>query len=208
MRRRILALLDIQHRGRSAHPLDYGAAADLDRDGLVEDGEREAELTPFYALACSDVLGRLDQRVLLITAGAYSDRHSAARALAAAWAGPVVYLACHINAGGGTGAIVAHDERSRGGAALARAIVSELGGLPGIARASARPVGARSPEAFERRLHGCIGGIYEGPANLCGVTLEPFFLDQLAHAPLATDEGLRRVGEAIARGVLASQATP
>jgi hypothetical protein len=48
----------------------------------------------------------------------------------------------------------------------------------------------------------CIAGIFDGPPWLCGVLLEPGFLDAPEHATLWDSVGLARIGQAVADGVL------
>lgn len=199
-----LVLLDRQHAGKRSRPGDMGAAADLDKDGRIETWEQEAHLTPLYAQACQRRLAAEGVATILHDpAGAglqadYPERHRWAVATASRWAGPCLYGALHLNAGGGDYALVGHDPRSRGGRRAAEAIAAELEALPVISRA--RVVALEGP--WLRGL-GTIRGIYAGPSNLSGVLLEPLFLDHPEHQAFMRADGLVQVGEAIARGVLA-----
>lgn len=129
--------------------------------------------------------------------GSYSQRQ--AMAVEVAKAHPLercVYVALHVNAGGGTYALVEYDARSAGGAKVARALAASLDGL---AEVSAGKVAGMDSDT---RGFVCLSGIYAGPSNLCGVLAEPGFIDADKHASLWTAEGLERVAEALAGGLV------
>jgi len=207
----LLAILDRQHSGKPGSQVtDRGAGADLDGDGRVDVHEREALLTPRYLLGIEEQLLAAGADVIPISDGTYAERHARAKAHAVAWRkvsadrarAPVVYLAAHLNAfqpgHDRRHGLLIHDARSKGGAALAAAIAAEL--VVSCPELSQVRVERATSEVYANGL-ATIAGVYDGiPVGVC---LEPFFLDQVAHRPLATAEGLRRVGEAIARGVLA-----
>lgn len=201
----MIVLLDLQHRGRRSRPADLGAEFDVDGDGRVESDEREANLTPIYALACADALGLVGGiEVLLLAAGEYAERQAVAVALAANRPSErIAYVACHLNAGGGSYGLVIHDSRSSGGRQLAEAVAVALK-LPELDK-----VVVGTTDEFPRAA-GTIGGVFSGPPNISGVCFEPFFLDQPRHssrgavkpAALSEPDGLRRVGAALAVGLL------
>lgn len=195
-------ILDIQHAGRKSRPTDLGASADLDGDGVIERDEHEARLTPLYAMACQALAARDGVKVLRIDGGEYSARHRMAVDLAASdpsrrW----LYVACHLNAGGGNYGLVIHDSRSQAGRLAAESIRTELRGLSGLTRAltgETSAMGSAWPRAWST-----ISGIYEGPSNIAGVCFEPCFMDTPEHRRLLTAEGLTRIGEALYRGAVA-----
>jgi N-acetylmuramoyl-L-alanine amidase len=196
---RHLVIFDRQHYGKPGRQ-DLGAVADLDGDGLREAHEAEANLTPVYIAAAVEALHAAGIDTLVIEAGSYADRHRQANAVARARPrSSVVYVACHLNAGGGSHGLVIHDPRSAGGKALAVAVADGLkAGLPEL-----KAVKAASWEQGYPRAKGTIEGIYAGPGNISGVCFEPFFVDNPSVAAvLATPEGLARVGRALAEGVL------
>jgi hypothetical protein len=137
----------------------------------------------------------------IIDEGWYPARHEAAAQIARGWAGPVAYVACHVNAGGGSYAMALHDMRSAGGARLARCVVGELerGSLHGLSRFISRETASTGSW---RRAHETIKGIFDGPANISAICYEPFFLDTPSHAHMLGGEGIRAVGQALARGIL------
>ena len=215
-------ILDIQHTGRKSKPGDLGAAYDLDSDGHPgEPGEREVDLVRGYATAAFAYAADRDVQAVCLTEGQYEDRHW--RAIKIARENPGTrwgYLACHTNAGGGRYAFARPDYRSKGGERLAVAIVNALKTLPEIDLRRVEPLypngdtarrereGAADTKtaagiAWWTRGWSCIDGIYQGPSNLCGVLVEPFFGDSAAHKPLTTPEGLARVGRALVDGVIA-----
>lgn len=209
----MILILDIQHTGRASKPGDMGAAYDLDGDGVTgENGEREVDLVRGYAAAAVRHALALGWTVHTLESGEYSERHRRAAELAT---GPAAYLACHVNAGRGSYGLVRPDYLSSGGGRLAEAIARELGGLGEITRARVEPLypsataakaagrDASTPDraAWWTRGWSCIDGIYQGPAGLSGVLVEPFFIDSSGHKPLTAPEGLDRVGRALVDGV-------
>ncbi len=189
-----LVLLDIQHRGRPSRPGDRGARGPAGA---------EADLAPWYALACAERLAELGVPALLLGSGEYPDRHALARRLASAEDGPVAYAACHLNAGGGDYGLVGHDARSNGGAVLAKAVAGPLSGLPELSGVRVVELWDDRAEPHPWRYRGLatLRGIYAGPARLSGVLLEPAFVDTPQHQPLLAPEGLERLGRALAEGL-------
>ena len=194
-------ILDIQHAGRKSRPTDLGASADLDGDGVIERDEHEARLTPLYAMACQALALRDGVKVLRIDGGEYSARHRMAVELAASdpsrrW----LYVACHLNAGGGNYGLVIADQRSTQGRNAAREVAEALDALPELTRTIAGVTAAEGSDW--PRAWGTISGIFAGPANLSGICFEPCFMDTPSHRPLLTAEGLTRIGEALYRGAV------
>ena len=180
---------------------DMGAAYDLDHDGRIEDHEREANLTPHYYLPAKRMLGVRGYQVFVLDQGWYSSRHREARRLAMLYPhSHVVYVACHVNAGGGRYSLVIHDDRSTQGKHIAEELAHSMltEGIPGIERSITR---RGTPTAWTNGLN-TIKGIYEGPGNLAGVCFEPYFLDQREHAYAATEEGGERIAAALVRGLI------
>jgi hypothetical protein len=197
-------ILDIQHAGRKSRPTDLGASADLDGDGVIERDEHEARLTPLYAMACQALAARDGVKVLRIDGGEYSARHRMAVDLAASdpsrrW----LYVACHLNAGGGNYGLVIADQRSTQGRNAAREVAEALEALPELTRTIAGVTAAEGSDW--PRAWGTISGIGAPgtPRNIAGICFEPCFMDQPSHRPLLTAEGLTRIGEALYRGAVA-----
>ena len=199
--------LDIGHLGKRSAPGDLGASADLDRSGRLEADEHEALLALEYAGHAARELGHAGAAVQMWARGDYHERHRRARELAKS-AGPLslsAYIQCHLNVDAGYG-LVCYDARSTLGAGLAGCIGSTLGhGLPELT--SVRVEGA-SQATWTRRALATIGGIYEGPAWLTGICFEPASIN-VHREMLCSEGGPRRIGEALADGIIAwSAATP
>jgi len=198
-----LLILDRQHAGKRSRPDDMGAAADIDGDGTIQADEREANLTPVYGEACAALVRRSGASSLVLDPAAtgprmdYSERHTWACGIAAGRGGQVAYAAMHLNAGGGSYGMIGYDQRSRRGRRLADAIGAQLRTIPVLSRVHVVALAGQWAHGL-----GTIRGIYRGPPNLCGVLLEPLFIDHPEHQRYIAAGGLVLVGEAIARGVL------
>lgn len=187
-----LVVLDRQHVGKPSHD-ELGAWGDLDLDGMPDVVEQEAIMTAKYGLAAEIRLRELGHRVVMMGDGRYEDRHRRANDYRAD-----VYVALHINAGRGDYGLCIYDYRSEGGRKLAELVSSQIvKECPELRRSVAAwtaPTGSSYPRAWPT-----IKGVYEGrPVGLC---FEPFFIDRAEHRPLATPEGLARVGFALAEGI-------
>jgi N-acetylmuramoyl-L-alanine amidase len=177
-----VVVLDRQHIGRASKPHDLGAYC----DGLAE-----AVLVRRYLAVAEDLLRAAGCVVVPMSDGEYAERHARACAMRAD-----VYVAGHVNAGFGSDGYAFYDGRSTAGRTLARAIAARLGVLPELTHASA--VACASTGAWVNPWY-TIRGVYQGrPVGLC---YEPCFLDSPAHRPLLTDEGLIRIGDALAHGI-------
>lgn len=184
----MIVVLDQQHIGRKSRPGDRGAT-----NGLL----RETDLTRAYIDVAWAELRRQGHQVHILDTGEYAERQAQANALAAQNpAVPHVYVACHVNAGKGTYALVEHDSRSRAGLAAATRTAQALEALPEI---KAGKVIGMVPAT---RGYACIRDIYDGPANITAILYEPGFIDAPAHQALWTPEGLRRVGMALVVGLV------
>ena len=183
----MIIICDRQHLGKPSNPGDHGAT-----HGAL----RETDLTDAYiAIAAAD-LRAAGHTVYVLTTGEYGERQKQANAIAvAAPTERVYYVACHINAGGGSYGLVEYDGRSAGGARLAAGLALGLGQLPELS--------AHKTTALQNGERGwvCIAGIYTGPGNIAGAIYEPGFIDPAANAALWTADGLARVGHALASGL-------
>jgi N-acetylmuramoyl-L-alanine amidase len=87
-------VLDVQHMGKPNKPADRGAS---------HNGYQEADLALNYATLAFQELTTKGYETFLITSGTYAERH--------VWVnrhGIDLYLACHLNAGGGRYSLVEH----------------------------------------------------------------------------------------------------
>tara|TARA_Y100001963_G_C6704198_1_gene411068 strand:+ start:220 stop:828 length:609 start_codon:yes stop_codon:yes gene_type:complete len=113
----------------------------------------------------------------------------------------VAYVSCHLNwipdDPPKQRAVFFHDERSRGGKALARSIREEVHARPIlISQPSVR--GTRD-DNWTKNAHACIEYVYDGPANISAVLCEPFAMNA---TPEINIWDLEAMGEAIAHGIL------
>ena len=201
---RLLVVFDRQHVGKPSR--GPGTAMGEDRGALLRGtaaDRSEADLTPIYYTRAAEVLSTAGAGVRIIDPLtdpprlSYGARHERVKWWAREAGTQVVYLACHLNAGGGNYAVTGHDHRSSSGRAVARAIAARLGGLPAVARSR---VEART--GSWARGAPCIQGVYDGPVHLRGVLLEPLFVDHREHVQYIEAGGLAEVGQAIADGLL------
>ena len=97
----MLVILDRQHSGQINRLTSIGAAADLDGNGEASIHEAEAFWTGYLSMSIELNLRQNDIHVIPISDGSYQERHSRVNDYAARYTGPVVYIALHLNAGGG-----------------------------------------------------------------------------------------------------------
>ena len=188
----MLVILDRQHGTKAAGSWHPGAADDLDGDGVVETHEQEARLTTGYIGPAVVRLYELGHEVIVLGLGNYSYRHSLANAQAALVRGArVAYVACHLNAGGGSyGLVIYHDAGSHD---LAQCLAVPLGAIPALSR-----VVVADTTRFPRARSTVVGIDAEHIASVC---YEPAFLDQIEHRALLSSLGLERIGIALADGL-------
>jgi N-acetylmuramoyl-L-alanine amidase len=112
---------------------------------------------------------------------------------AAEYQGPVAYVSCHLNAGGGSYGLTIHDHRSSMGRRMAEHVAGALGELllEGVDRVV---IGATKPGETWPRAWGCIKDIYPGPTNIAACLFEPLFLDNHEHQQWLNDAGLEAIG--------------
>lgn len=198
----LYVLFDIQHAGNPHQPNSRGASGDIDGDGQHDLWEREAELTPFYAGAAQVELAHEGIFSAMLPWGlqSYEARADAARRLVT-YISPaqVLVCLCHLNAADGTHdySAVFWSDRDQQGAA--EALGHELGQLPQVAKGVARQ--ARPEPHWTHRAHHQLA--FYATQGVPAVLLEPWFVDNPTHAPLASPEGAQSVGRAIARGIKA-----
>ena len=185
----LLVILDRQHTGKPGRPQDTGGHSSFS-------DLSEARMVQKYLAAAEWSLRRGGASVIPLSDGAYHDRHTRARRYASRSA-LSIYVAGHLNAGGGDYGAVFHDHRSVAGASaselVSRALHAACPELDGTKVIPAR-LGHWTTNAYYT-----IRGVYSG--RPCGICYEPAFMDNLDHAPLMTDEGLERIGTSLAKGI-------
>jgi hypothetical protein len=184
-----MIVLDRQHIGKPNNPSDLGAYSELTQ-------EYEAHMVGQYLLETEWTLRRLGHRVVVLSDGYYGHRHKRANNFFEKEGGACIYLAGHLNAGGGEYAALFYDHRSTMGATAAQFIGAQLAKLEGLD--STKSIEAR-PGDWTSNAFNTIDGIYAGRG--CGICLEPFFIDAKKHRHLMSDDGLELVGTAVALGI-------
>jgi len=189
-----LVALDVQHAFRpKPFQNDRGAVFTM-RDGTHV---AESDLAMKYAHAARDaILSRVPRSTVVMNdpskqqlVGRYSDRAAWARAHQVD-----IYIACHVNAGGGNGSRTYSADHGQMGpvdtesAVLALTISDNLGdGRRGV--------------TLHRGERGwpCIGLV---PSPILAVMVEPFFGDHAGELALfSTDSGARVIGHGIANAI-------
>ena len=200
----MIAVFDIQHYGQPGKNMDSrGAWADLDGDGHPDIWESEAELTPMYAYAASHMLAAAGIQVAFMPTGfsAYAQRAAEVIALQKHANERIVVVLCHLNAGAGDYALTLFHDQRKGDEPLARAIVDELSHLPEITRGVC--LAAQAAPHWTSRARYCLDAYEKAPKEVTAVLVEPWFLDTKDHQGLAGGDGPVRVGQCIARAIIA-----
>lgn len=181
--------VDVQHLYKSSNPLDRGAVFDLPGGFHLS----EAQAVTVYAQAlCAWLTARgaavlTNQPAAGVLVGSYYRRQKDAQKWDAH-----AYLACHVDAGKGSYALLEY-VAGAAGVALATRIGSRLcDDFPEILSYKAVSL---SPEA---RGYVCISGF---PNDRAAVLVEPFFGDNPRQQGLLSTPKLVAVGESIGEGV-------
>ena len=188
--------LSIDHIGRDGRRRrDQGATFDEDGDGHAD--YHEARLTWRIVESAWQTAHDRGHEVFIFADGDYADRHDRANALDLD-----CYIACHINAGGGSYAAFFHDPQTApgGGDVLARQLARTWG-------VTASPILGRSLEAKAISAKGhtwrnpryTIRGLKNGVVGVCA---EWFFLDNRDHRnAFANTAALMKAGAALIDGI-------
>lgn len=191
----MLVILDRQHSGQINRLTSIGAVADIDGDGEKSIHEAEAFWTGYLSMSIELNLRQNDIHVIPISDGSYQERHSRVNDYAARYTGPVVYLALHLNAGLGDYGAMFYDHRSAAGADLSDHIAEAMeANLPEIRTVKKIPA---SPADWTKNAYYTIKGVGR-PVAICS---EPLFIDCEQHQQLLTQDGIQRVGFAMAQGI-------
>lgn len=179
----------IGHAGRRSRLADRGVVATFG-------GERweETAIVRRYTDRLDFHLRELGHSCILLSDGEYREQWARADGV-----GADVYLACHINAGGGNRGEFFFDHRSTAGAALASAIVEAAAKelpWPCFARNCQPDTNGKARDGDYTEAYNCISGV-KAVALCC----EPGFIDGPHGARLIEPEIHDAIGEAIARGI-------
>lgn len=192
----MLVFLDRQHVGQISHLDSVGAIADVNHDGVLEIHEAEAMWTGAISLALELNLRNAGVKVMPITDGSYPERHARVNEYAARYGGKCVYIALHLNAGGGGYGAMFYDHRSGNGANLADSIAEAMEhDLPEIS--TVKKIPATSAD-WTKNAYYTIKGV-GSPVAICS---EPLFIDNEEHQKLLNAAGIERLAQAMATGVI------
>lgn len=194
-----LIFLDRQHAGKPGRRAsDRGATFDADGDGQIDIWESEAMMTPKYLLAAEERLIELGHNVMCISDGWYSARHERCNMYQQGMRGPFVYVAAHLNAGSQNRAdygAVFYDYRSNTGPELSMYVAVRLKNACPELDGGVKLIPA-DPDNWTKNAYNTIAGV-----AATAICFEPCFVDYDGHKPLLTDEGMRRIGTALAEGI-------
>lgn len=175
-----LVILDRQHVGQ-VNRLQSRGASFVDDCGVRH---YESDETARYILEIESECRRQGYDVIVISDGGYSERHSRVNYYANQYDGLVIYIACHINAGGsGAYGSSFYDWRSSTGEKLARHIATECSVL-GYDWLS---IECR-PNNWTKNAFYTIKGV--APVAIC---FEPYFIDNPRHRETMMNDGGRKL---------------
>lgn len=171
-------VLDYQHINKPNHPKDRGAR--------MSDNVSEVDLVIKYMNQLRMILEDNGHEVFFGLSGSYPERHKFVNDVIR----PDLYLAGHLNAGGGRYALVELDHRARRKTIqIAKLIAEEF-----IIKLPVSKCTSKFLKPDDRGFT-CIGGV-----NCSAIILEPLFLDNDEHSKVL-NEYPGNIAIAIARGI-------
>ena len=179
----MIVFIDRQHAGQIHRIEARGASRDTDGDGQITAAEREAIWTGRIAIELEIQLLDMGFHVLPISDGSYSERHARVNDYATKHPGPWVYLAMHLNAGGGNYGSSQGPELAKIMARHLEERVPELNSARGI---------SSNPDDWTKNAFYCIKNVGRPVAICC----EPFFMD--THQQLLSIPNIRQVATSMA----------
>lgn len=192
----MIVFIDRQHTGQPKRIEARGAAKDLDNSGKVETWETEAHWTGFLSIMLeAQLVAHPEIKVIPISDGSYLQRHTRVNEYSRMFPNvPQIYLAMHLNAGGGNYGSMFYHHQSSQGLALARAICTGLTSfLPEIPDFKAIKA---QPGDWTKNAYYTIKGVGR-PVAICS---EPLFID--THSNLVTVEGMAKVALGMSTGII------
>jgi hypothetical protein len=200
----MLLVLDIQHIGKPHNPTDRGVYWPLESRGVHKPSpphHYEAAKVLQYVAAATESAAVDGTPTVVLCQGRYPDRHRKVGELARIHGAPILYVACHLNIMPGeprhTFGLVAHDARSRDGAAAAAVLASHLRTETDNPDVRVRSIGPSAPEVWQRNVFSTYAGIWRAPARVVGVCYEPAHINDTTRT---SAEGLAKIGHALAVG--------
>jgi hypothetical protein len=122
----MIVFIDRQHAGQAHRISARGASVDINGDGKITKDEQEAHWTGYISLMLEMQLLKMGYKVIPISDGKYSERHARVNEYSSMFNETTVYLAMHLNAGGGHYGSMFYDHRSSTGKQLAESICNGL----------------------------------------------------------------------------------
>ena len=184
--------IDVQHMGDPIKKGRMGAAFGDQID------QTEAYYTSLYAFYMGMSLRERNIEVINISDGTYAERHARVNEYDQRNSGsptPSVYIACHINAGGGAYSAEFYDSRSTQGSLLASAINEQVATQVKQIKIT-KTIPSNSSDWTSNAFY-CIKGV----GRAIAITAEPLFIDNVEHQTLLTVDGMKKLGEAMAVGI-------
>tara|TARA_R110002153_G_scaffold54003_3_gene150204 strand:+ start:18946 stop:19542 length:597 start_codon:yes stop_codon:yes gene_type:complete len=197
MKSKTIIFIDYQHVGKPSLSKvgDRGASVDIDGDGSVEAGECEAYWTRKIGLEIEIKLIEKGVKVIPLSDGWYGDRHNRVNEYSKVFKGyRQIYLAMHLNAGGGNYSAFFHYPNSTGGKVLAENLADAMEKHCGITN---KKVWSATPEQW-KGPYNTIDGV-NSPIAIC---CEPLFMDSLNHLHLLSDNGIELISNAFVDALL------
>lgn len=187
----MIVFIDRQHVGKPDKPADRGASIEPFSFGLG----LEAMYTGYLSLMIEEKLLENGVKVIPVSDGKYPDRHKRVNEYSKRFKNEKqVYLALHLNSGGGDYSSFFHMGTQKG-SDLASAICDKISdaSLPGLVRCLPKKC---SSEDWTKNAWHTIRGV----GNPIAICCEPLFMD--THRDLLNLESLRVIACAISCGII------
>ena len=189
----MIVFIDRQHSGKPSKINDRGASKDINGYGEITAEELEAIWTGRLAIELEVKLLDMGIKVFPISDGKYIDRHKRVNFYAEQHPGPWVYLAMHLNSGGGNYGSFFYDHRSRSGQQLGTILAQQLGqDIPEIESTKAIEC---NKDNWTKNAFFTIRNVGRPVAICC----EPFFID--SHQGLLSIRNIARVAFSMAKAL-------
>lgn len=189
----MIVFIDRQHAGKPSKIDDRGAAVDINGDGDIASDEQEAHWTGFISLVLEQRLLQMGHKVIPISDGSYKARHARVNEYASRYDEPMVYLAMHLNAGGGHYGSFFYDARSSSGHQLAEDLCDGM-------RSSIKTI--RTFKSIECKASDWTKNAFntiKGVGRPVAICCEPIFID--THMDLLNAFGASQIALGIAQGL-------
>lgn len=188
----MLVFIDRQHSGKPNILSDRGASQDLDGDGVISWAEKEAIWTGRMAIELEILLLEMGYDVLPISDGSYKYRHQRVNYYSEGKTN-TIYLALHLNAGGGEYGSFFYHYASSQGRQLAGMMADSLYRTVSTIN-DTKAIPAKSQD-WTANAWNTIKGVGRPVAICC----EPIFMD--THHNLLNPHGIKQISIGMAQGI-------